>query len=136
MLTSDLQGICLVSEDGRHHMCSFDELPRLARVRLRNSPFNLCASCVVGRGQSIGYGQAIIEMENTVRALIAANQLKHAVQDTVPAIGPKPANGGFLTVSRPDKKIRSKPKPKSAEPPPWRKLDSRTPLAPKRGKKK
>jgi hypothetical protein len=42
------QSICLVQEDGRHHMYVYDALPPWVRRRLRASPYNLCASCVCG----------------------------------------------------------------------------------------
>lgn len=42
------QSICLMAIDGWEFMESaFDELPHAVRIRLRNSPYNLCTACVI-----------------------------------------------------------------------------------------
>jgi hypothetical protein len=41
------QVYCLTADDGRVWIHVFDTLPVAVRRRLRNSPFNLCAACLV-----------------------------------------------------------------------------------------
>lgn len=40
------QGLCLINQEGYHHMCLYDEFPRVIRDRLKSSTYNLCAACV------------------------------------------------------------------------------------------
>jgi hypothetical protein len=42
-----LQVKCLTGDEGHVWIRSFDELPPAVRQRLRESPFNLCAACLV-----------------------------------------------------------------------------------------
>lgn len=72
------QGMCLQSVEGRDLMNSFDQLPPLARNRLRQSPFNICPACVNdavnerGRFHDItpsDYEEVISSFENQIRRL-------------------------------------------------------------------
>jgi hypothetical protein len=42
-----MQVKCLTGDEGHVWIGSYDELPPAVRQRLRNSPFNLCAACLV-----------------------------------------------------------------------------------------
>jgi len=42
-----LQVKCLTGDEGHVWIESYDELPPAVRQRLRESPFNLCAACLV-----------------------------------------------------------------------------------------
>lgn len=67
------QGKCLLSTEGFRHMPIFDRFPPLVRERLRNSPFNLCAACVVTAAGASHKGMlnrllaAISSMEEAIR---------------------------------------------------------------------
>jgi hypothetical protein len=42
-----LQVKCLIGDEGHVWIGSYDKLPPAVRLRLRESPFNLCAACLV-----------------------------------------------------------------------------------------
>ena len=42
-----LQVKCFISDEGHVWISSYDKLPATVRQRLRNSPFNLCAACLM-----------------------------------------------------------------------------------------
>jgi hypothetical protein len=68
------QGLCLWSDEGRAHMDCFDEMPEQAREAVRNSPFNICAACLLdktreldGDDDNLLYIQALHNMEELIR---------------------------------------------------------------------
>jgi hypothetical protein len=56
-----------MSSVGFLHMNSYDDLPPAIRERLRCSPFNLCAACVVDGRDEGGYLRTIEYMEQMLR---------------------------------------------------------------------
>jgi hypothetical protein len=44
---TEIQVKCLTGDEGHVWIKSYDALPSVVRKRLRNSPFNLCAACLV-----------------------------------------------------------------------------------------
>lgn len=70
------QTYCLVDAEGWNNMGMFENLPLEVRERLRNSPYNLCVSCLwektyllAGRKQPsvFNYLSVIDNMENEIR---------------------------------------------------------------------
>ncbi len=49
---------CLTADAGHVWMPNYDELPPVVRRRLANSPFNICAACMVIEARKMGPGVA------------------------------------------------------------------------------
>jgi hypothetical protein len=76
MARERFQGLCLIKDEGWKYMDLFDDLSPDIRQRLRDSPFNLCAACIVSEGSDDRLLPAIEMMEAAVRMLDAIQERK------------------------------------------------------------
>jgi hypothetical protein len=68
------QGLCLWSAKGHMFMDIFDDMPKEAREAISNSPFNICAACLLEKTHELDgdddtclYVEALHSMEDLIR---------------------------------------------------------------------
>lgn len=83
------QGKCFVAGEGYRWMHNYDSLPEDIRKRLRDSPFNICAACVLTYSAG-GYHRTIDRFEAAILAELGT-------------FGPQPVNPAPL-IAKPRKR--------------------------------